>query len=101
MSVALNAPAKFLLGRIVATPNMLASIPNLEILSALERHVRGDWGTLDAEGNCIYNIRHEENPLPIQALRDAIRDAREGRFIPDRENDELTCALGNADQAGI
>jgi hypothetical protein len=49
MSAALNAPAKFLLGRIVATPNLLASVPNLEILSALERHVRGDWGTLDAE----------------------------------------------------
>lgn len=49
MSAALNEPAKFLLGRIVATPNALASIPNLEILSALERHVRGDWGTLDAE----------------------------------------------------
>lgn len=49
MSVALNTPARFLLGRIVATPNLLASVPNLEILSALERHVRGDWGTLDAE----------------------------------------------------
>lgn len=49
MSAASNIPAKFLLGRIVATPNALASIPNPEILSALQRHVRGDWGTLDAE----------------------------------------------------
>ena len=46
------------------------------------------------------NIRHEENPLPIQALRDAIRDAQEGRFLPDKENDELTRALGNAEHSG-
>ena len=58
------------------------------------------WGTLDAEGLCIYNQRHKENPLPIQSLRDANRDAREGRFIPDRDNDELTWALGNAEHSG-
>ena len=40
---------KFLLGRIVATPNALNKIPNDEILTALSRHVRGDWGTLDPE----------------------------------------------------
>ena len=40
---------KFPLGRIVATPNALAHIPNDEILSALSRHVRGDWGEPDAE----------------------------------------------------
>ena len=60
----------------------------------------GHGGTLDAEGLCIYNQRHKENPLPIQALRDANRDAREGRFIPDRDNDELTRALGNAEHSG-
>ena len=41
--------AKFLLGQLVATPNALASVPNDEILLALSRHVRGDWGTLDKE----------------------------------------------------
>jgi hypothetical protein len=41
--------AKFPFGQIVATPNALANIPNDEILLALSRHVRGDWGTLDAE----------------------------------------------------
>ena len=38
---------KFSLGQTVATPNALAKIPNDEILNALSRHVRGDWGTLD------------------------------------------------------
>jgi hypothetical protein len=40
---------KFLFGRTVATPNALNKIPNDEILNALSRHVRGDWGILDAE----------------------------------------------------
>ena len=39
--------AKFPLGRIVSTPNALDSVPNTEILSALERHASGDWGDLD------------------------------------------------------
>jgi hypothetical protein len=40
---------KFMLGRIVATPNALNAVANTDILAALERHVRGDWGTLDTE----------------------------------------------------
>jgi hypothetical protein len=40
---------KFLIGSIVATPNALNNITNDEILAALSRHVRGDWGTLDPE----------------------------------------------------
>jgi hypothetical protein len=39
--------AKFDLGRIVATPRALASIPNDEILVALSRHARGEWGDLE------------------------------------------------------
>lgn len=38
---------KFAFGRLVATPNALNSIPNQEILLALSRHLRGDWGELD------------------------------------------------------
>ena len=41
--------AKFIVGQLVATPNALANIPNDEIMSALSRHVCGDWGTLDPE----------------------------------------------------
>ena len=60
----------------------------------------GHGGTLDSEGKCIYNVRHEEDPLPIEALRDAIKAVKEGKFIPDRENDELSCALGNKEHYG-
>ena len=41
--------AKFPLGQIVATPHALTAIHPDEILKGLSRHVRGDWGTLDAE----------------------------------------------------
>ena len=34
------------LGRIVATPVVLDTIPNAEIIAALDRHVRGDWGNV-------------------------------------------------------
>jgi hypothetical protein len=40
---------KFPFGELVATPNALQNIPNEEILLSINRHVRGDWGTLDAE----------------------------------------------------
>jgi hypothetical protein len=41
--------AVFRLGRIVATPNALQSIPNEDILNAIQRHQAGDWGSLDSE----------------------------------------------------
>jgi DNA primase len=40
-------PAKFSLGCLVATPNALQSLSELDIRTALARHVRGDWGVLD------------------------------------------------------
>ena len=60
----------------------------------------GRGGTLDAEGKCIYNIRHTENPLPIEGIRNAIKDVEEGRFRPDREKNELTRGLRNAEHKG-
>jgi hypothetical protein len=40
---------KFPLGQIVATPGVIASVPHAEMMQALNRHGRGDWGDLDAE----------------------------------------------------
>ena len=55
---------------------------------------------MDAEGKAIYNQRHKDNPLPIEEIRKAVKDIEEGRFVPDRENDELTRALGNKEHIG-
>ena len=38
--------------------------------------------------------------LPIEDIRDAVRDIEAGRFIPDREDDELTHALKNKEHPG-
>ena len=40
---------RFDLGRIVITSNASSVLPNHEVMDALRRHVRGDWGTLGAE----------------------------------------------------
>ena len=53
-----STPPKFLLGQIVATPNALNQIPNDEILKAIFRHERGDWGALDPE-----DLESNENAL--------------------------------------
>ena len=37
----------FATGEIVATPNVLCTVPGDEIDAALLRHMRGDWGELD------------------------------------------------------
>ena len=44
-----SCPAKFPLGQIVTTSNALTKITHEDILPALGRHVRGDWGDLDPE----------------------------------------------------
>ena len=36
------------LGRVLATPGVLAAVPSDEILAALARHARGDWGEVSA-----------------------------------------------------
>src|SRR3954469_18151522 len=61
----------------------------------------GHGGTLDKDGKAIYNQSHADDPLlPIEDIRDAVCDIEAGRFIPDRENDELTRALKNKEHAG-
>ena len=35
-----------------------------------------------------------------KAIVEAINDAQKGKFIPDRENNELTMALGNKEKPG-
>ena len=49
---------KFDLGQLVATPNAIDSIPNDEILAALSRHIRGEWGDLDP-----HDLKANENAL--------------------------------------
>ena len=49
MSTPIIATALFRMGRIVATPGALEALTPEDILHALGRHSRGDWGDLDDE----------------------------------------------------
>lgn len=42
-----DKPTRLELGRVVATPGVIATASRDEILSALARHVTGDWGDVD------------------------------------------------------
>lgn len=54
--------ASFHLGRLLITPGAKATIPTYDILEALSRHQRGDWGDLDAEDKATndYALEHGE-----------------------------------------
>lgn len=68
--------AKFPLGRLVSTPNALESIPNPEILAALQRHLTGDWGDVDEHDR-------KENELSLKEgfrLLSVYRSARGAKF---------------------
>jgi hypothetical protein len=41
--------AKFDLGRTVATPGVLAAVPQDQLIPLVFRHAEGDWGDLDPE----------------------------------------------------
>lgn len=46
MSARTTSMAVLRLGRIVSTPNALASLSNQDILMGIQRHQAGDWGEL-------------------------------------------------------
>ena len=75
---------KFSLGQIVATPNALNNIPNDEIMHALSRHVRGDWGQLDPEdwnanelalkdGSRLFSAYHSSRDIKFWIITEADR----------------------------
>ena len=47
---------------------------------------------------CVWT--NEQMNTPIEKLQEYIEKAQQGTFIPDRENDELTEALGNPEHPG-
>lgn len=40
---------RFSHGKVVATPGVLEAIPRVELMQALSRHLRGDWGEVSAQ----------------------------------------------------
>ena len=56
------------------------------------------WGEYNTQTGDL--IQKEKIAKPLTALKTTIKDARQGKFKPDRENDELTKALENPEHTG-
>ena len=56
------------------------------------------WGALDPKTGLVSKKTSLKGAE--QRILDAIEEARAGVFTPNRENDELTCALGNPEHPG-
>jgi len=74
------------MGRLVGTPNALESIPNLEMFTALQRHVTGDWGDLDehdreenefslTRGLRLLSVYHSTNGVKFWIITEADRSS--------------------------
>lgn len=61
-----NAPA-FSMGRLVATPAVLATVPRKELFQALGRHLTCDWGdTTEADKrNNESALKHDERLISV------------------------------------
>jgi hypothetical protein len=67
------------LGRLVATPNAVESLPPEDIQAALRRHVTGDWGDLCTEdklanenallrGDRLFSAYHSETGVKFYVI---------------------------------
>jgi len=62
---------KFSLGQIVATPNALSVLEQDEILTALARHVSGDWGELGTEDKQANDLALTESTCSLASYQTA------------------------------
>jgi hypothetical protein len=81
-----RSTAKFTPGQIMATPNALAHLSQADILPALGRHLRGDWGNVGDEdrqaneaalldGTRLFSVYHAENGTKFWIITEADRSA--------------------------
>ena len=66
---ATSAVHGFPLGRIVATPNALAQIPQDDILRGLQRHQNQDWGNVDQSDRAANDQALQEGARILSAYR--------------------------------
>ena len=85
--VATISRPKFVLGQVVATPNALAAFTaNAQTpISFINRHVRGDWGDVDAhdrdanelalvDGSRIFSVYHLKDGTKFWIITEAVDD---------------------------
>ena len=76
--------ALFRLGRLVATPNALESIPPGDVSKAISRHQAGDWGDVPeddriandhalAQGGRLFSVYHSADGVRFYLITEADR----------------------------
>jgi hypothetical protein len=77
---------RFSPGQVVATPEVLNVIPRWEIMRALARHLRGDWGDCSSAdskqndvalccGERLFSVYHATNETKFWIITEADRSA--------------------------
>ena len=64
-------PPRFPLGRILATPGVLGSVSQKEMLGALARHASGDWGDVDDDDRKANDDALRDGARVLSAYRTA------------------------------
>lgn len=84
MSAAAFPIAKFRLGKIVCTPNVLSQLTHEDILVGIRRHQAGDWGDVDQadrkanelaliEGSRLWSVYHAVNGRKFWLITESSR----------------------------
>lgn len=83
--------ARFQPGRLLITPGALQAVPQSELLQALSRHLRGDWGECCPEDRAS----NDEALVSGERLFSVYRTAEGIRFwiITERDRSATTCLL--------
>lgn len=79
-------PEKFPLGRVVATPGVLAAVPKDQMQLALARHHHGDWGEVCEQdrtenerslldGSRLFSVYHTKAGVKFYVITEAGREA--------------------------
>ena len=86
MSTATMVPAKFPLGRLLATPNVLRRLGIHDVLGGIIRHQSGDWGNVGSDdrkenelslekGFRLLSVYHATNGVTFWIITEADRSS--------------------------
>ena len=82
----MNTTPKFQLGQTVITPAAMEVLTNGDVLTALSRHVKGDWGDVSRhdreenelslrEGFRLFSVYHTTSDIKFWVITEADRSA--------------------------
>lgn len=87
--VAFDSGLKLALGEVVITPGAALRVPAQDIIVAVQKHARGDWGELDFEDSQLNDLRLQEGG-PIASI---FRASNGVKFYVLTESDRATTTV--------